>query len=588
MKRLIAGILSATLAGLIALSSHGVPAHAVSPEAIQQGRQLFEQDWPTVHPSTGRDGLGPLFNARSCVACHHQGGVGGGGDSRFNANTIAIDGFKASGNIALRSMNNQQFAAIFAGFHPGFVNNSADISSSFALAHHGGSTEYAQRRGSILAGIQAAFSDQGGPLTAAEVRRTIASPILARQQFSADPGNALVIRARLYQRNTTSLFGAGLIDRIREQELKQLAHRQQAHPEISGRVLGRFGWRGNASTLFEFCDQACANELGLQTDRSLQANDPTRRDYRQISADISDSMVASLTAFVAALPAPVRDLPTESDQLQQVQRGETLFASVGCAVCHVPDVGPAKGIYSDILLHDMGAELYDPNQAPSTLEFQPAVNTIVGTRSASRAKVQRTVTKKKSVTGSSAKANIIQNRQSARSAVDQYVNRAKSAAKQQASAAQQANKSTRTRATAATASRSRSARSQSSTSTGPVVRRRSSRPTSQSLSSYYGGNTPLRFNDMISDGSGEFIRPPLVANREWRTPPLWGVRDSAPYMHDGRAGTLLEAISLHEGEARGTRDRFLDLPLDDRRAIVAFLETLVAPPHALPAAIEKR
>ena len=34
---------------------------------------------------------------------------------------------------------------------------------------------------------------------------------------------------------------------------------------------------------------------------------------------------------------------------------------------------------------------------------------------------------------------------------------------------------------------------------------------------------------------------------EWRTPPLWGVADSAPYMHDGRANTLSDAIELHGG-----------------------------------------
>ena len=69
----------------------GLPATAVSPETIQQGRQLFERNWPSRDPSFGSDGLGPLFNARSCVACHHQGGVGGGGDSRFNAQSIAIE-----------------------------------------------------------------------------------------------------------------------------------------------------------------------------------------------------------------------------------------------------------------------------------------------------------------------------------------------------------------------------------------------------------------------------------------------------------------------------------------------------------------
>ncbi|MEO1616595.1 MAG: di-heme oxidoredictase family protein, partial [Planctomycetota bacterium] len=70
---------------------------------------------------------------------------------------------------------------------------------------------------------------------------------------------------------------------------------------------------------------------------------------------------------------------------------------------------------------------------------------------------------------------------------------------------------------------------------------------------------------------------PTHFTQEWRTPPLWGVRDSAPYWHDGRAETLLEAITLHGGESAGTRDRFLALSLEDRQSIIEFLGTLVAP-----------
>ena len=69
-------------------------------------------------------------------------------------------------------------------------------------------------------------------------------------------------------------------------------------------------------------------------------------------------------------------------------------------------------------------------------------------------------------------------------------------------------------------------------------------------------------------------------NQEWRTPPLWGVRDSAPYLHDGRAETLLQAIVMHEGEAAKTRDRFLMLSIPDRRALIEFLNTMVAPSTA--------
>ena len=52
---------------------------------------------------------------------------------------------------------------------------------------------------------------------------------------------------------------------------------------------------------------------------------------------------------------------------------------------------------------------------------------------------------------------------------------------------------------------------------------------------------------------------------EWRTAPLWGVADSAPYLHDGRAETLEEAIELHGGEAIDVAARFRALPPDQRR-----------------------
>jgi CxxC motif-containing protein (DUF1111 family) len=74
------------------------------------------------------------------------------------------------------------------------------------------------------------------------------------------------------------------------------------------------------------------------------------------------------------------------------------------------------------------------------------------------------------------------------------------------------------------------------------------------------------------------FRPDFAgADREWRTPPLWGVADSAPYLHDGRAATLNEAISLHGGEALDSKQRFFELPEEDRRAVVEFLTCLRAP-----------
>ena len=68
-----------------------------------------------------------------------------------------------------------------------------------------------------------------------------------------------------------------------------------------------------------------------------------------------------------------------------------------------------------------------------------------------------------------------------------------------------------------------------------------------------------------------------ATSREWRTPPLWGVADSAPYLHDGRADTLEGAIFAHDGEGAIARDRYRRLMPGARRALVGFLRALQAP-----------
>ena len=76
--------------------------------------------------------------------------------------------------------------------------------------------------------------------------------------------------------------------------------------------------------------------------------------------------------------------------------------------------------------------------------------------------------------------------------------------------------------------------------------------------------------------SGSLGTPLAVAN-EWRTPPLWGVCDSGPYLHDGRAETLEAAILRHAGEASGVTESYKQLTSKDQEDIVLFLKTLRAP-----------
>ncbi len=72
-------------------------------------------------------------------------------------------------------------------------------------------------------------------------------------------------------------------------------------------------------------------------------------------------------------------------------------------------------------------------------------------------------------------------------------------------------------------------------------------------------------------------RTGVVTEEEWRTPPLWGLHDSAPYLHDGRAGTVDEAIRLHGGEATASARRYRQLTARDQAELQAFLLSLVAP-----------
>src|SRR5581483_448131 len=63
----------------------------VDPAAAQAGRALFTHEWTTNDPlCAGGDGLGPVYNATSCAACHKQGGVGGAGGLEHNVTMFAM------------------------------------------------------------------------------------------------------------------------------------------------------------------------------------------------------------------------------------------------------------------------------------------------------------------------------------------------------------------------------------------------------------------------------------------------------------------------------------------------------------------
>lgn len=61
----------------------------------------------------------------------------------------------------------------------------------------------------------------------------------------------------------------------------------------------------------------------------------------------------------------------------------------------------------------------------------------------------------------------------------------------------------------------------------------------------------------------------------WITKELWGLGSTAPYLHDGRATTVTEAILAHGGEGEASQLAFKGLAPNDQAALIAFLENLV-------------
>lgn len=92
------------------------------------------------------------------------------------------------------------------------------------------------------------------------------------------------------------------------------------------------------------------------------------------------------------------------------------------------------------------------------------------------------------------------------------------------------------------------------------------------------------YSDLLLHDMGEGLadhRPEARATgTEWRTAPLWGigltqkVSGHSYFLHDGRARSLLEAVLWHGGEAQAARDTVVELPTEDREALIKYLESL--------------
>jgi CxxC motif-containing protein (DUF1111 family) len=425
VPRVGALLVVATSAITFALAGDQQPAQDV----VARGAELFATEWlPRQRDAKGGlgDGLGPVYNETSCVACHHQGGPGGAGPTSTNVEILSA--------LALTRGQNP------AEFHPGFKT-----SRSVVLHRFGVDPTYKAWRLRLLGNEKIADMAESVETEIKQVQELV-EPVVSR--FTRRAVFAATNGLSLSQRNSPPLFGAGLIDALPDSVLLAAEKEKFADfPEIRGRVnhrkdgqIGRFGWKAETPHLREFVVSACANELGLEVPGHPQAPSPLDPEAQAKGLDLSQEECDALVAFVSSFPAPTRKRPAGSRESAALAEGRSLFESAGCATCHQARLGGIDGIYSDLLLHDMGASLSDAG-------------------------------------------------------------------------------------------------------------------------SYYGESGP----NTATNG---------VKIQEWRTAPLWGFRDSGPYLHDGRAKNLEEAVALHGGEAEKSAKRFFKLLPDERLRVQAFLRSL--------------
>ena len=107
---------------------------------------------------------------------------------------------------------------------------------------------------------------------------------------------------------------------------------------------------------------ACAVELGLEVPDHHQGGLPAHPEARPKGLDLNAEECASLVAYVADLPRPSQRKPETVREASEIEAGRTVFAKVGCATCHTPKLGAVDGLYSDLLLHDLGPALGDVGQ----------------------------------------------------------------------------------------------------------------------------------------------------------------------------------------------------------------------------------
>lgn len=338
------------------------------------GKALFEKFWVSAPSSTqASDGLGPLYNARSCHSCHLRNGRGEpphGEDATSFVLRLAREPGTAEeqGELAKDGLVNLP--------DPVYGKQLQGLAVPGLLAEGKPNVTYSD--------MDVMFPD------GTSVRLRKPSYTVKGQNygpFSAD--------TTLSPRIAQPMVGMGLIEAIAKDDILAGADPDDAnHDGVSGRpamvpegpdhalVLGRFGWKAQHATVRAQSAAALNTDIGISSpDEPDSHGDCTLTETkcrsmadgvqpRLGSTEAPDPVMDLLTAYSALLAVPARRDVGDVEVL----RGKRQFYAAGCPACHTPKFVTRRDAarpetafqliwpYSDFLLHDMGEGLADGQQ----------------------------------------------------------------------------------------------------------------------------------------------------------------------------------------------------------------------------------
>ncbi|MFN8298018.1 MAG: di-heme oxidoredictase family protein [Chitinophagales bacterium] len=339
--------------------NHASPALTGDDETkFSVGNSFFRSNW-VIAPSstTGRDGLGPMYNALGCSGCHLKDGRGRAPIGNEGVTgllfRLSLPGTDAHGGPMPDPVYGGQFQNLAI---PG-VSSEGNFSISYQT----------------LAGTY----EDGTPYTLQNPQYTL--------NGNFGPLSGLLISPRVAQQ----MCGLGLLAGIRESDLLFNVDESDANADgISGKAnyvwdyknqtvaLGRFGWKANQPNLYQQTAGAFNGDVGITSslfpsDHCTSAemdcmNAPNGNDSGY-TYELSDYQLDRVVYYASTLAVPGHRNAKNEDVLA----GKKLFKDAGCAKCHIPSytTGINNDIpqlsnqkifpYTDLLLHDMGDGLAD-------------------------------------------------------------------------------------------------------------------------------------------------------------------------------------------------------------------------------------